>query len=317
MQSLKYKDLKGQKAVLHCQTRDEFNEVSSILGYEWQVDNNWFLYREDTFVYVDVMAFCNRINIARDAVVYPAADFIAANTKPVAVPPLPEKWYIERNQDNYEKVNEWANGVRYQHFIYLVSDKGAINYYGSDEKRHCFPITTAQFIENVYNPWKKGQGKKEVTVINTSEINVHENSHAFIHFLESENVTYKANGHFTTLIGVDDVFGLAFKWGKYYEKNAPKFIFNITPPLPNRVPFTWDAYKPGMRVETRDGREVKDFGEAGIEVPDYHGGEPYVERFLAGKIKDKVVGWGLNGKYLKGQDSPLDLFIISDSGVKK
>ena len=54
------------------------------------------------------------------------------------------------------------------------------------------------------------------------ERNVYGNSDAFRNWLTSEAMSWKGNGHHTTIYGDVDLFQLGAKWGKYKELNQPK-----------------------------------------------------------------------------------------------
>jgi hypothetical protein len=58
---------------------------------------------------------------------------------------------------------------------------------------------------------------------NIPEHNVHNNAIAFRDFLDTKGIEFKANGHFTTIIGCNDIFSLGCEWEKYAMINNPDY----------------------------------------------------------------------------------------------
>lgn len=58
---------------------------------------------------------------------------------------------------------------------------------------------------------------------NMPEHNVHNNAIAFRDFLTNKKIEWKANEHFTTIIGYNDVFNLGCEWEKHAMINNPDY----------------------------------------------------------------------------------------------
>ena len=54
------------------------------------------------------------------------------------------------------------------------------------------------------------------------EQDVWNNSHGFRAFLDEKKITYKQNGHQTTIIGNHDLFSLGVAYGRFWESHEKK-----------------------------------------------------------------------------------------------
>ncbi len=76
---------------------------------------------------------------------------------------LPEKWAVKRTADNYEKVNEYFNYLFEQGRSYYDCTDGFMHNGGdvsSEDLDFRYTLLTSdQFMQLVYNPWKAKQNR--------------------------------------------------------------------------------------------------------------------------------------------------------------
>ncbi len=80
------------------------------------------------------------------------------------------------------------------------------------EDADCNPFSDDLQVMNI-EAMKKSIRDAPVTYVNPKK-EIHNNSHAFRDFLDSQGIEYKPNGHFTTVIGDIDFFELGMKYGE-------------------------------------------------------------------------------------------------------
>ena len=106
--------------------------------------------------------------------VFPESYIKREGKKIITLPSVfPEKWYMPITEDNKEVANEWRKGNA-KSFLSCELDTSCFlcpnisdgSYFLQGEPVEYDKITTEEFIQNVYNPWKQGQKQETMKKIN-------------------------------------------------------------------------------------------------------------------------------------------------------